>query len=358
MADPLRKPTMKDVADRAKVSPMTVSYALRHDPRITEGTRARVLRAAEALGYKPNPLVAALMSQRKGGASHKGLGTLAVLVRHAQIIAKQEQQFLLGAPQRAEERGYELAYFQIDPEGKNGPQLSRVLRARGIQGVLIPRLGRSMALDMDWKHFAVVSQGYTLVEPGFHRVASDLYRGALQAVDRLRALGYRRIGLAILEESSRQTQDLWLAAFVVRQRGWPACERLEPLLFSRHDWRLETKNWIEKERPDVILHSHVDLTPLLDEMGLKAPHDVGLAHLDLNSGNTLHAAGMAGIDQRWEANGAALVDVLVARLHANDRGIPAIPRVTLIEGTWVMGQTVRLQAPRSSCGRQTNGGEG
>jgi LacI family transcriptional regulator len=45
-------PTMRDVAALAKVSAMTVSRVLHDDPRITPVTKARVLEAVEALGYR------------------------------------------------------------------------------------------------------------------------------------------------------------------------------------------------------------------------------------------------------------------------------------------------------------------
>ena len=45
---------------------MTVSLALRRAPRISAATRERVLAAAERLGYRRNPLVAALMADLRG----------------------------------------------------------------------------------------------------------------------------------------------------------------------------------------------------------------------------------------------------------------------------------------------------
>lgn len=57
--------TMKEVADRAGVSTMTVSLALRSgapSSRITEETRQRVLEAARALRYRPNARARALRS--------------------------------------------------------------------------------------------------------------------------------------------------------------------------------------------------------------------------------------------------------------------------------------------------------
>jgi hypothetical protein len=35
--------------------------------------------------------------------------------------------------------------------------------------------------------------------------------------------------------------------------------------------------------------------------------------------------------------------MVIAMINRNERGIPELPRSLLIEGTWVEGQTVRVQ---------------
>ena len=57
---------MKHVAAAAGVSLAAVSLALRRDRSIPEATRARIEAAAARLGYRPNPLVAALMADLRG----------------------------------------------------------------------------------------------------------------------------------------------------------------------------------------------------------------------------------------------------------------------------------------------------
>ncbi|MFI9489387.1 LacI family DNA-binding transcriptional regulator [Promicromonospora sp. NPDC052451] len=59
-----RRPTVKDVAARAGVAPMTVSYAFNHPARVAEATRNRVLEAAAQLGYRPDSTARALRSGR------------------------------------------------------------------------------------------------------------------------------------------------------------------------------------------------------------------------------------------------------------------------------------------------------
>lgn len=56
MANVRRRPTSADVARLARTSRATVSYVLNDKPgqSISSATRARVLQAAQKLGYTPN----------------------------------------------------------------------------------------------------------------------------------------------------------------------------------------------------------------------------------------------------------------------------------------------------------------
>lgn len=59
-----RQPTLKDVAQIANVSEMTVSRVLRGKGDTTEATKERVLKAAKQVGYVPNKIAGSLSSQR------------------------------------------------------------------------------------------------------------------------------------------------------------------------------------------------------------------------------------------------------------------------------------------------------
>ena len=58
--------TMRDVAREAGVSVNTVSRALSGKPDVSPDTRARVLKVAERLGYRPNKLARGLRSNKTG----------------------------------------------------------------------------------------------------------------------------------------------------------------------------------------------------------------------------------------------------------------------------------------------------
>ena len=99
-----RRPTSIDVAERAGVSQSTVSRALAGSEVITEATRAKVLRAAEEIGYFVDERAARL---RRGST-----GTIAVVVicRPGQTAADVNpfSYMLLGSVcLAASERGFE-----------------------------------------------------------------------------------------------------------------------------------------------------------------------------------------------------------------------------------------------------------
>ncbi|MFJ3877231.1 LacI family DNA-binding transcriptional regulator [Streptomyces sp. NPDC090077] len=61
-----RRPTIKDIARGAGVSESAVSFALNGRPGVSEGTRARVRRVAEELGWQPHHAARVLSGERCG----------------------------------------------------------------------------------------------------------------------------------------------------------------------------------------------------------------------------------------------------------------------------------------------------
>lgn len=55
--------TVRDIAAEEGVSAAAVSLALRNSGQVSEGLRERVREAAERMGYRPNPLLAAYQAQ-------------------------------------------------------------------------------------------------------------------------------------------------------------------------------------------------------------------------------------------------------------------------------------------------------
>jgi DNA-binding LacI/PurR family transcriptional regulator len=327
---------MEDVARAARVNRTTVSRALKNDPRLTAATIAAVQQVAAQIGYRSNPLVAALMAQRAGRRSGVELGTIAYITseleRHQHPVLRE---FQAGARQRAEQTGYRLEAFELTANGMTGARLSAVLQARGIRGILIaPRAEPRARLNLDWGQFASAALGYSLLRPMLHRAASHSFHGALLALRELRKLGYRRIGFCMDSGVSQRVDENWLAGFLVYQSHHPR-DKLSLLIeagFNAESFH----RWCKQERPEVIVtDNHAFEFHGLKKCGLRVPEEVGFVSLAWSE----ESPHQSGINQNSPSVAAAAVDMIIGQLQRNETGVPLHPKTTLIEGTWVPGST-------------------
>jgi DNA-binding LacI/PurR family transcriptional regulator len=178
---PHSRPTVRTIAAATGVSAMTVSLALRNHPRIPATTRLRVQRAADKLGYRPDPHVAKLMHHlrvRRKVVFQASVGALTTVPEGA------EQPYLLdilhSARRRAEQFGYGFNVFRLG-DATPRPDLQRVLRSRGVDGIVLLPLATPRPVNdvLDWTEFSVVSTTYGVLAPKFHRVVPHQFSNAL-----------------------------------------------------------------------------------------------------------------------------------------------------------------------------------
>lgn len=324
---------------------MTVSRALRDAPRIAPETRQRVLAAAEALQYRPNPHLDRMMALVRAHKEGKGGAVLAVIRERApqdellhpayQYVATEDIQ------RRAERYGYHVEEFWLGEHGLTPKRLSSVLQARGIEGILVsPQSARLACRELDYTGFAAVTFGYGLREPSLHRAAGNMTAGIQTAAGELLARGYRRIGLAITRWVDDRAQSNYSGAMLHFQQGLPEKERIPVLLFPHNDLSQDEEafvQWMETWRPDALITFESSIPEWLKKMGLRVPEDVGLVVHDWAP----RMVGYAGIHQRRDHIAAAAVDLVATQLAQNERGIPEVPRQISIPPQWVEGPSVR-----------------
>jgi LacI family transcriptional regulator len=98
------------------------------------------------------------------------------------------------------------------------------------------------------------------------------------------------------------------------------------------------RKWYAEHRPEVILSAASWVPKYLEkEMQLHLPEDVGFVHLALPPGDKNYT----GIDQRLDELGAAAIDLLGAMQHQHEYGLPRLPKIVVLEGSWVLGKSVR-----------------
>lgn len=345
--------SMETVARAAGVAASTVSRALRGDPRISTATRARIRRIVDEMGYRPNPLVAALMSQLRDGRPPVAACNLAWLDFFGTGGEWQQdpvqRAFYMGAQQRAEARGYALSRVLV--AGRSADRLGILLRNRGVGGVLVPNYdaGGAVAakLPIDLRQFTIVGVGTRYEEPFLHYSSDDQFESGRLAVQRLWALGYRRIGYVGDARIEGIVNGRFYAGYHATLQTEMGVAPMPPLL-TRHDE--DACQWLQESRADAIVSANRQLLSVLRRSGVRVPEDVALAHLNVSDAEELErlAPGeIAGIRQDNTGVGANAVELLVSLLYHNEFGLPAHPRGMQVQGAWVEGRTVRPHPSRS-----------
>lgn len=340
------RPRMQDIAELAGVSRMTVSRALRRDPKISAKTTERIHKIAQEMGYRPNPLVSALMADLRQQQPVNDVSTLAFLTAYPTRFGWREvapfRRYFIGAQERALQLGYRVEDFWLRQEGMGEEATTRILHARGIVGVMIaPTPEAGTTIQLPWEQFAAVGFGYSMSIPPIHRITNHLSHSLLVALRKLRASGYRRIGLCMPSDANVRVDDAYLSACLLFQHRLPAADRVRPL-FTRQWTREAFFQWFRREGPDAVITGSYRaegklVSDWIAEAGLRPPEDLGFALLDWSPEN----GPVAGIDQGFEKVGAAAVELLVEQLHRNERGIPDHQKVVMVEGSWRAGDTVR-----------------
>lgn len=338
------------MAAAAGVSNATVSLAFRHHPSIPPATRERILRIATELGYRPNPLVAALMSQQRAGREpQQGTTTLALITRWPRPSPWKYRWVLPelydGLCQRAAERGYRLEEFWARAPGISMSRLSGILTARGIEGVIVCPLPVSHGhLRLAWNEFASVAIGYSLARPVLNRVISHHIHAVQRAMQYLRRTGLRRIGLAMSAWENARVDEQWHAGFLVEQAKVAPSLRVPPLLAPEDKWNADTlQSWIRRYKPDAILTANVqDVLPWLTKAKIRVPEDVEVANLYW----TTQSHPLPGTDPKPFHIGVRAVDLIAESLSLNRRGIPLISETVLIEPEWRERGESGVPAPR------------
>lgn len=341
MKAPEKRPTLADIARAGCVSRMSVSLALRNHPSLPIATRARLQEIARALGYRPNPMISALMRSLRARRMRRPSVTLAYVTafptRDGWRRRPMFRRAFEGAQHRADQLGYRLEEFWLSEPGMNSPRLSQILRARGICGVLIAPLPRPRGhCSLDWDQFASATIGYSLLRPSLHRAENHQARTMQLALRRLAKLGYRRPGLVLSERFDARGDYNWSAAFLARQHRLAADGLIPPLIVSEFSVPLLRK-WFRRHRPDVVLSGDLAVFRSLRTLSRGQTAPVGFVHLEWSS----DLEGIAGVRQNAWRVGAAAVDLVVEQLEHGAYGIPDVPKTVLIEGEWIDGPTAR-----------------
>lgn len=188
-----KKPTLREVAERAEVSIGTASQALNNKNGVSPEARTRVLEAASALGYlQPTRFVVPTTSK---------LSTVGVLMKHNEDEPRINPFYsyvIAGAERECQRQNLSMMYatFEVDQDYR-ALSWPPMLQDRQVDGVLVigAQLGGTLEqIQQRAGKPVILVDGYAATGT-FDSVVSDNVNGAFQAVSYLVAHGHQHIGI-------------------------------------------------------------------------------------------------------------------------------------------------------------------
>lgn len=355
-----QRPTYREIARETGVHYTTVGRALRNHPKISARTRARVLAKAMAMGYRPDPLVSALMTHKAATTSRKTFCKIAVLVDSRTVLLfPSVQRMREGVEARAADLGVDLEIFPLDEYDHDVGKLGRVLGHRGIRNLLFMSAApRDLVGFEPGRDFSAVA--VNLFVSGLPTVLPDHFQCMRRLLRELTDRGFRRPGLLIGPALDRSGMDRVIAAyrshFAAPDRhlaGLPilqeeACdaERLEAWLTENEpdvvieSWRgvcrgefdrreKRWSEWLHRYRPE-LFDARPRARAALEELLAPYPRVI----LDCVE------PGETGINTNREFCGRKAVDILTGNFMRDETIVPENAYRVFVEGKW----TGRLEA--------------
>jgi LacI family transcriptional regulator len=346
-------PTMRDVARAAGVHQTTVSLALRNDPGVTPRTRARVRAAAQRLGYRPDPLLAAFNEHRLALHPTRSSSLVAYIADGEAHDRAHAGQFLdqlwNGARAAADERGLALERFLVGRGHLSVPHLKRILRARNIAGLVLVAFDPPQQIDLDWAGFCAVRIESRHLKAKLDLVSADQRYSVRLAVRKLRALGYRRIGLAVADQDEERLEAAHTAGFLVEEAELPGVDRVPPLIFPAADGPEPfLRAWIEQHAVEAVISNWVSGAEHLRGAGFAVPDQVAFACADVPPDNSE----LAGVVENHALVARTAIEHLAILLQTHRRGESPSYAVTYVPGFWRDGPTAPKRHSAAAAGRR------
>jgi LacI family transcriptional regulator len=336
--------TQRDIARALGVSNATVSLALRDSPAIGEDRRREIQTMAEKMGYRPNPVAAALSYQKQFSKQASVQASLAWLNLWPESgtkgVAKIRlfEEYRRGAEACTKKFGYRLEEFSL--ARSSARRIEEILLARGVNAIILspPHFRYDVDLSgFQWEKFSAIRASRLPVEPALHLVTADQSSNTMLAFDQILAKGYKRVGFINYGRSEGDRIWRFESGYMTVQQELPPRERLPVYRLEASDVssREGLRKWMKEQRPDAIITLHPNAREVLEPLGYRCPDDVALVTV-----NTMDCDIDAGIDQDPAEIGRCAVLQLLSMIRDNERGIPRSMREILIKGRWVDGITL------------------
>lgn len=333
--------SLRDIADKAGVSLATVSRALRDSPTTAKGTRERIKRLAQDMGYRPDPAMQVLIERRwRGRRSNDGLN-----VSYLYDSQSDEADTLLHEYQRFRETAVAFGYALIledMSQYRDARKLIQRMEAKGVSGVIFPLMVNvPYEINAICDRYAAVSIGISSFQPRCPVVMHDEFHGIGNAWRGLQAANYCKLGVLFEDYPQSFSMDQRMGAVYSCQRYTKSAgDRIPLFLFDKYAGIDEKKfrRWVERHQPDVILADNHVQHDILTAFGFSIPEDFAFASINMWEPDSIGSiAGYFRDNITLLERGLQLLNIMV---RSGSIGSSQNNLVEMVKGMWKPGTSL------------------
>ena len=330
--------TLKEIAEHAGVSAMTVSHVMRGTGRVGDETRTRVQQAATELGHRPNLSAQSMRSGR--------YGNVALILSTDRHRSELNSDLLRGIHRGLARHKLHLSMAELDDALlSNDDYMAHILQSLAADGLLLNykwHTPPALIELIDRFHLPVV---WVADRYEYDSVYPDLYRGMSEATQRAIDLGHRRIAHFGINQAPTEYDPLEHIHYSVSdcRESYNETMRnagLEPWPIELHKDPAGLENALaHPDRPTAVVcrgvHAANRAMLAAAQAGLRVPADISILPVCHETGHHLGVRSAQMIMPSLPL-GEAAVDMLAKKIEKPGAPLPSRP----IPMEWKDGPTL------------------
>jgi LacI family transcriptional regulator len=310
--EPLRRATIRDVAQAAGVSQSTTARALSGEGYVAAAVRDRVVAVAEQLGYVPHAMASSLRKQKS-----RSIGVLVSGLRdpfYADLAA--------GVAREARDHGYTVILVDDQSDPAEERAAATVFVGMRLAGVIVTPVSAAVSEYLFRQRIPVVEVDRTFSGGRCDAVLIDNASASSRITDHLISLGHRRIAL-LIDETDWTTGADRVAGYQrsLEQSGLEADPTL--LVSAGSDVGGARKAAVallaRRDHPTAVFTANSVLAEgvwrAASDLGLKVPDDLSIASFDDAAWMSMVTPGLTAVAQDAVELGRVAAELLRERIE-------------------------------------------
>jgi len=305
---------------------MTASRAINSTGYVSKEVRARVLKAAEKLGYRANFVARSLKQQRLH----------AVGVMLPDIANPFSAELVAGMQTVLQAHGYTTFLATSNRSVQQEKEGLVAFAHHRLDGILVAtrgtQMGNEMILELTNQGIPVCTVGRPIEDADIDCVTADHWNGAYQAVAHMARLGHKRIGfVGIAPEDAHLLRRYKGYADALAAHGIPVRDELVvgpasgPAFAVQEDGHAGMMELAGLKRPPTAIFARNDYTAIgalhaAHELGLKVPEDIAIAGFDNIPLSAFTLPPLTTVEQPIGEQGRRAAQFLLDRIEGRVKG--------------------------------------